>query len=89
MVSREKEFNFEISVRATYYSLCCRNANEELKDAVSSDEEEKLAVDSVKEEEEDTQSEYREGRQLLHPSLSPQKYQTSYVQCISYCCLYS
>lgn len=37
------------------------NANEELKDAVSSDEEEeKLAVDSVKEEEEDTQSEYRE-----------------------------
>lgn len=37
------------------------NANEELKDAVSSDdEEEKLAVDSVKEEEDDTQSEYRE-----------------------------
>lgn len=56
----------------TYYIwLTCRNANEELKDAVSSDdEEEKLAVDSVKEEEEDTQSEYREGRQLLNPSLS-------------------
>lgn len=73
MFSREKEFNFEISVHTTYNSLCCRNANEELKDAVSSDEEEKLAVDSVKEEEEDTQSEYREGRQLLHPSPSPKK----------------
>lgn len=43
-----------------------RNANEELKDSVSSDEEEeKLAVDMVKEEEEELQSEYREGRQLL------------------------
>ncbi|XP_022287844.1 uncharacterized protein LOC111100364 isoform X2 [Crassostrea virginica] len=37
------------------------NANEELKDSVSSDEEEeKLAVDMVKEEEEELQSEYRE-----------------------------
>ena len=43
-----------------------RNANEELKDSVSSEEEEeKLAVDMVKEEEEELQSEYREGRQLL------------------------
>ena len=48
-----------------------RNANEELKDSVSSDEEEeKLAVDMVKEEEDELQSEYREGRQLLFSCLT-------------------
>lgn len=53
MVSREKEFNFGIFVYVIYDLLCCRNVNEELKDVVFFDEEEKLVVDSVKEEEED------------------------------------